>query len=354
MITEIEGVGFQGYDDFMISLSPGVNVIVGPSDTGKSSILRLLTWIFKNRPRGDGFRNTRLKKKDSVIGSVGFDNGEWVSREKGTKNQYTISTFNDPLKALRTDVPTEVSEITKIKDVNLQSQHPSEQYFMLTESPGQVAKLFNKVAGLTIMDDALKEINTSVRANKAECDSINKRIEKKTEQVENLNWVIEAQEMIDDLLEKEYKLEEKINKFNTIDSILVSYYSTLDDLYKKYNNLPKALNEIEVLQERNDTLHKNKADYDSWYLLRSSIKLTLSQLESTETLEKAKNEFLTLSSKDNHIEQLINKMYKIERIIKDINLLSKYIERTEDEIKDYQKEWNSYAGEECPLCGGKL
>ena len=50
MIKSIHLRNFQRHKKLDIDLSEGVNVIVGPSDIGKTAILRALYWLRFNRP----------------------------------------------------------------------------------------------------------------------------------------------------------------------------------------------------------------------------------------------------------------------------------------------------------------
>ena len=148
MIKKLHIKGFQSWKNLSVDLSPGINVFVGESDQGKSAIIRALRWLLFNRPTGDAFRNFDLKKKELVSVGAEFAPGGWVTRRKNsTVNEYVLGQGAEVvvLKALRSDIPAEVQELTRIPGTNIQAQH--EQYFLLDQSPGQVAKEFNKVAG---------------------------------------------------------------------------------------------------------------------------------------------------------------------------------------------------------------
>jgi len=354
MITDIEISNFQGYKDASFSLSSGLNVITGESDTGKSSIIRLLTWIFKNRPKGDSFRNNSMKKKDSVLGSVAFDDGSWVTREKGKNiNSYLLPSSDTPLKALRTDVPTEVSDITKIADVNLQSQHPNEQYFMLTDSPGQVAKHFNKVAGLTIMDDALSKINSSVRKNKQEADFLTTLINDKKEKVKSLSWVNKAVIDIDAILSLEKTINELDNKADELDDILCSYNETMD-VIKKYKNIDSALKKISSLEKTYDehqhqrTSHKKIMEY-----VNDVYKLD-KELESTLLLKTAAIEFYALKNVINAVKKAKGKLVDLTNIFNSVDDVMFDLGSIEKEINTCENELAEFDGKTCPICGGTI
>lgn len=352
MLTDIEISGFQGHKDSSISLGPKVNVIIGESDSGKSSIVRLLEWIFKNRPKGESFRNSSLGKKDLVSGSVAFDDGGWITRTKGGKtNQYEIE--SGVLKALRMDVPGEVSEVSKIQDVNMQSQHPSEQYFMLTESPGQVAKQFNKVIGLTIMDDALISINGKVRTTKHKCDFTNESIKTHKKQIEDLDWTQQATLSLE-YLEKEKKvIDHKIKKSDALLDIVEEY----DDMAKKYaklKGLTQARKDLIVLFDQAGAIDQDQSVVDNLLNNVEALKMLDKKLVSTTTLKNAVNEIPALFSLNDAQDEMNIKRNALTALTKQIKRNQEYLDDWEIEIADIQKEWDAHAGEECPICGGEL
>jgi exonuclease SbcC len=54
MITQLNITNFQSHVKSVLKLSPGINVICGPSDSGKSAIIRGLRWVIENQPTGKG------------------------------------------------------------------------------------------------------------------------------------------------------------------------------------------------------------------------------------------------------------------------------------------------------------
>ena len=50
MIKSIHVVGFQSHADSTIEFDPGVNVLIGQSDSGKTAVVRALDWALNNRP----------------------------------------------------------------------------------------------------------------------------------------------------------------------------------------------------------------------------------------------------------------------------------------------------------------
>jgi len=57
----IKGMVLENYESHKRSevvFDPGFNVIVGPSDSGKSALLRALYWVLEGKVAGDGFRSS--------------------------------------------------------------------------------------------------------------------------------------------------------------------------------------------------------------------------------------------------------------------------------------------------------
>src|SRR6056297_1755712 len=181
MIKSLKIKNFESWKNVKLDFVPGINVIIGESDEGKSGLIRAIKLNTFNQPKGFGYRSDFLSdNKDITSVEIEYDSKDKIKRQRNLSgiNEYLINGTNK-LVALRTSVPTEVSDISKISKINIQEQHPSEQYFLLAEKPGQVAKEFNKVAGLTIMDKALQDINSQVRTANSELKIYQKKIKTK-------------------------------------------------------------------------------------------------------------------------------------------------------------------------------
>lgn len=98
---------FQSHKDSHLDFHPGVDVIVGPSDSGKTAIIRALRWLVWNRPTGDAVRS--WWGGDTEV-SMSLPTSS-ISRIKGKENQYTLNGL--VFKAIGTDVPEEISKELK-------------------------------------------------------------------------------------------------------------------------------------------------------------------------------------------------------------------------------------------------
>ena len=165
MLKKLTLTNFQAHKDTTIDLSTGVNVIVGRSDRGKSSIIRSLQLLFFNRPGGSSY--IRHGAKECRV-DLELATGVVLSRIRGkSKNQYQIND-DEPLKAPGRDVPEEVLAECPIQEINFQGQHDSP--FMLSETAGECGRMLNRLVDLTVIDRILSSLNTNKRntSNKLE------------------------------------------------------------------------------------------------------------------------------------------------------------------------------------------
>ena len=92
MISKIELKNIQSHKDTTIELDPGINIIVGSSNNGKSTIMRAINWVTYNRPLGidtlasHWILDKKGNLKDTMSASIFTDDGHSVTRKR-TKDE---------------------------------------------------------------------------------------------------------------------------------------------------------------------------------------------------------------------------------------------------------------------------
>lgn len=209
MLKTLEITNYQCHRDSSLEFHPGMNVITGSSDSGKSTIIRAMLWGLINRPTGDAFKSWNAKPSDDVRVSFEFDNGWFIKERVGGKNKY--QTDEGTFEALRTDVPDTIQNISQITDYNLQTQF--QKYFMLQDSPGERAKAFNRLTGLDIIDHVFKRLNAKISSTKTEISRLSTDITSKSTQIEELQKITLSEAAInelDDDIKQAEKIEDKL------------------------------------------------------------------------------------------------------------------------------------------------
>ena len=161
---------YQKHERFQVKLGPTVTTIVGPSDAGKSAVIRSLRWLATNRPRGDGF--LRHGSERATI-KARFD-GVTVVRSKG-KGGNTYKINKQEYKAVGSDVPEAVEQLVNMGSENWKGQHDSPFWFSLTA--GEVAKELNRIVDLEVIDRVASELASRLRKARAEVELVGERLE---------------------------------------------------------------------------------------------------------------------------------------------------------------------------------
>ncbi len=208
MLSEITIQDYQSHKNATIKFGPGVNIISGLSNSGKTAIIRAINFVANNRPLGDGFINDDADSVEVTV--VINEKGEvfGVSRGKGKKeNYYQIVTLKDDitLTAFGTDVPEEVSKLINFSDINIQKQ--LSPYFLVLETPGVAAQYIREVAKLDEIDKTVKLLDSQRRQAEVENKSVKidcKEVEEELRELDRLN-LSQLEEWISqlDLIEKQ-------------------------------------------------------------------------------------------------------------------------------------------------------
>ncbi|WP_044642790.1 AAA family ATPase [Risungbinella massiliensis] len=159
---------FQSHRFTELTFHPGLNVFVGPSDSGKSAILRALRWVLFNNPRGtemirDGANRAQV--------TLELTDGTKIIRTRGKSiNRYTLCRLDQEelvLEGFGSDVPKEIVDAHGIRPIRLEKQEiflqvgsQLEGPFLLSESGGTKAKVIGMISGAQLIDQAIKGTGT--------------------------------------------------------------------------------------------------------------------------------------------------------------------------------------------------
>lgn len=185
MIENITIKNFQSHAKFKIDFDPNITTIIGPNDTGKTAIIRALRWLCFNRPSGNAF----IRRGSSSARVLLVVDGHNIQRKRGKSiNVYSID--EKEYKAMGSEVPSPVSDLLQVNELNFQSQHDAPFWFSLT--PAQVAKELNQVVDLSIIDESLYRIGARVREARTIADHSKARLSEAKARRNELKWIKDA------------------------------------------------------------------------------------------------------------------------------------------------------------------
>jgi DNA repair protein SbcC/Rad50 len=270
VFQEINIKNFQSHKETKIQFENGVNVLVGSSDQGKSAILRAMLWAINNRPLGTDdivshwARDNKNKIADTMSVKIKTENGIVTRKRTAESNEYILkdnANNQKTFEAVNKDVPKDISDFFKLTDVNIQQQHDAP--FLLSASASDVAKYFNKIVRLDVIDTVLGNVESERR-------DINKKIketenEKKSfeKQLEDFDWIEKAVLLADKIKIIDDRINELDDGWQVIDAEVKDYLIQKNFL-KDFPDIKTAKLFIEKIESIN-------IDYDLLSELEKSI-----------------------------------------------------------------------------------
>lgn len=170
-----------------IALHPGLNVVVGPSDSGKTNVYRAVRAIVENCPAKDLLTigqtegQAEVQFEDPQRTTVVLKKGSG----KSPANEYEVSVFSptppgwstQSYKQVGADCPQPVVDVLRLGPVDLSGieadLHFSAQRgpaFGVDAKPGDLAKMIGAVSGLDVVYRGLAQAETNRRAAQLDAD----------------------------------------------------------------------------------------------------------------------------------------------------------------------------------------
>ena len=191
MIESIRLQNHEAHKALSIQFTPQLNVIVGRTDAGKSSILRAISWVARHESLGSrithGESTLRVGIKTALGSVVRFRSSEGYGYKAGG-NTFLACAQNQP---------KEVADILQLTDINIQLQHDAP--FLLGLTPGKLAEAINSVVDLSSIDKCSTWLKSQRTKTNALLESAEAKKKALAEQVGELFWVDQAKEDMESL-----------------------------------------------------------------------------------------------------------------------------------------------------------
>jgi len=351
MIKSLSIKDFESHRDSELEFSPGVNVLVGASDKGKSSVLRTLQVAIKNEPAGEDFISWGT---DETILKLKTTDGIEVTRKKGKSNLYCLKVGDGKemeFKAFGQNVPDEIKKALNLFEVNFHKQ--LDNPFLLTESPGFVADHFNKVARIDKINSTTKNINSAITSIKSDIGKLEKDIT---------------------------KFNQELSEFPDLEKIEVEL-EMLEDLEKERNKIASAISELGNLIRRIDLVEEKIEQESDLLPLESEVESLLNRITQRDKLGTEINQLSGLLENIEMIDTKIKKFNRnirlgglVDSILVDLGeskaitgdlrtlnglvgklyVLDQNIVKTQENVVRMETRFKTEMGSVCLLCGSKL
>lgn len=182
---------FQRHRDLKVSLKPGLNVIVGPNSSGKSSVFRGFRAACLNR-----WRPGHLRHGKSYLRVVLEVDGQKVKAVRG-KGKNSLSLGTKVYKATRTEVPPKVAALLNVGEENFQQQ--GDVHFWFNLSPNQVAVRLNEIVDLSLIDRSVSKAKSFATESTRRVEFTQERLNKAKTDERKLRWASRAARLLAEL-----------------------------------------------------------------------------------------------------------------------------------------------------------
>lgn len=338
MLEKLTLRNFQAHKKLEIEFDKRLTVIVGPSDVGKSAVIRALSWVMRNSPDGDAF--IRHGAEDAVV-TLRVD-GSVVMRSRGKEgNTYTHE--SEDFKAFGKDVPDPIKDLLRVADINFQEQHDSPFWF--SESSGEVSRQLNQIVNLGIIDQTLGFLNAELRKQRGSLELIAERIGAAEAVVESSKGIL----AIDAHLRTVEELDAKKTKAR----------SRYTDCAESIGNVRRLRAEAKAKEATALACESvaEKAE-NAWQACRrfKLLDVALGNLKHLQSVAKIKApDFAELDVKREAFETARNKAERFKVSLNKLRDLWKEKKEADGAAAGSRCNFeNKTRGENCPLCGHQL
>lgn len=337
MLEKILIQNFQKHEKKVIEFDERITVLTGPSDTGKSSILRALKWVCLNSPQGDAF--IRDGSKGTTV-RLFIDDSKIGRKRGGSLNAYYLN--DQEFKAFGNDVPDTISNILQLDNINFQGQQ--DPPFWLSLSAGEVSRQLNAIIDLEIVDQALSNIGKKVRHFQKVVQISQDRLKTVREQKKELDWVIEANTVYCSVenLESQQKLVDA--SVASLSELVVSIKNQIEVQHRASSQL-KSLKSIGVVAQKARKVYKQQISLSA---------LIIGIKKQQEILDKGKPDTSKLDLIIEDYNDVTRWIDQLEKIIKDLELHQNEVLNLKESKESADKELEEQTEGICPICGGEL
>ncbi|WP_187442184.1 AAA family ATPase [Sutcliffiella horikoshii] len=336
-IQQVRIKGFQSHVDSVFTFSAGLNVITGPSDSGKTALIRAARWVAFNDPQGEAFIHEAVGEAEVTI-ELGNGISITKRRRKG-KTTYEISTLEQPFE--KSEVPEEVKQVLGIVKQSfgdfvtaLNFAFQLEAPFLISETASAGAKVLGKLAGTEAVDLAVKSVSKDTYAARQERTTADK-------EVESLNGRLLEYQNIDNekeqlaLAEMVIERVEKATEDKKVLAELHHIHELASEKVKRYSAQLESLEIVPVISEMMQRIEKSQQHKESLLEMfnrmnkaTATVDDLTQRLKVLETVEAASKKLLVVESMEETLTTCTTLLREYQKYTENVNYSLRILEKT--------------------------
>lgn len=269
-IDKVELYNFQAHGKKIVEFDKGLNVIVGESNAGKTTILRAIHWCLYDKPNGSDFIKTGSKSCRVIIH---FSNGYTIERKRSrsSSGSYTLTTPDGTVtdfKGFSNNIPIEILNAHQCPEIKINGTSykiniamQMDQPFLIGNSSNERLSMLGAIVDADRADVAKREIGTEKRRLSLENKQLKELKEVKEEELEKYSYLEKMKATIDILEMALGKIESDEIKYSSMKQCKDNYEKSVKDLEVITNRLSQI-----VIPDR-ELIDELKYELNNVYLL---------------------------------------------------------------------------------------
>jgi exonuclease SbcC len=346
MIKSLKIKNFQSHKNSELDFHKGLNIISGSSGKGKTGLLRALKFNLQNNPSNESIHSFWNTDTSTF---VNIDNHTIERTKTKSKNYYKLD--DETFTAIGRNVPEEIESIINMNNTNIQNQHDS--HFLFSDTPGNVAKHFNKIANIDLIDVVTKNVKSGKTQVKRKIENLKENIKATKLELDRFKDLEYLEGQLEVLRNKENEFKSNQTTIKQIKTII----ERMKELESKIKLLPKLNKVYGTIVELLDILTKS----NQITVKQTKIKGFLTQIENTVSNIDSKSkkakldtlvEKLILSRKNSR--ELTEILEKGSKLLDSIKNKEFNIKEAKSKIEKLKNQVNKIVGSICPICGNEI
>lgn len=401
MIKKIQLKNFESHEDSSVEFTDGLNLLIGQSNQGKSSIIRGLALVVANQ-----FDKEQVRTGcDFCEITVETDKGYVKAQRGDSVNKWeTCKIGEEPkqYKNIGSEVPPETMEILGMGEVmhgdiselpNIMFQH--EKHYMLSEVNGKkatanmLARMLDDAIGIGGMEELVKSMADDLVNEKKSFNSIGSEISEIKSQLlddlifEEYKKLMSRMTKLGETIESDQKLivnagaiGERVKQVLTRKRFLETAVVESQKLRLRFDNLVgktirlKTLekaktfqNRLEQLEQRQNTARDLLTRFEDTNKLTRRLEMFERLMSLKRRLDEPPVDINPLIQRHQQLKELIEKVKKADDMLTDARTKYKAVKRAKrewaeanNEKTEVEKRLNELKAilKVCPVCGAEL
>lgn len=344
MIKSLRIQNCESHKNSFLEFCPGLNIIIGESDKGKSGMFRAYELLTQNSPGGEWCRPLYWEG-DTIITGEFIDPDVTVKRIRTKYENSYILNDEAPINA-GTSVPEKIAAMLDLDQINLQTQ--IERAFLMHETAGERGRILNRIAGLDEIETTLDNARSDVSRLDKLWKGSNATIEQKEKELLAFADLEEMETkllVVDDNQQELDKSKRRLSKLNKI----------ADD----FEEVKNAIVAKQSLLACEDTLERAKTNVQAVSALQSRVnKLRglagnygrVQGLLVKENYDGVEERFQAIRAKQKEYATAYARAKKLKKFVSDYGIIEQEIKQAEIELVDLQSKIPNV----CTECGREL